>query len=73
MRCDRCGYRMQEEQKDTIFRGPVILFKCMHCGSTIKKYEGSSLLSSILFGSDNGSELMTKRAEPVSFSTVGRQ
>ena len=68
MRCSRCGSRMDVEHKETLFRGPVTVFRCPACGDTLKRFDGGSFLSSIFINEHHGSEMVIKRADPISFS-----
>lgn len=68
MRCSRCGQKMDIEHKDTLFRGPVTIYRCQQCDETLKRFEGGSFLSSIFIHDHNGSEMVFRKADPISFS-----
>jgi ribosomal protein S27E len=59
---------MDVQQKDTLFRGPVTIFTCPDCGDTLKRFDGGNILSSIFIHEHGGSEMMIRRADPISFS-----
>ena len=73
MRCDRCGTRMEESHKDSIFRGLITVYRCPGCSRRLKESEGGSIISSLLRHHYDEGDLDMRRADPVSFSPVGRR
>ncbi|MEA3558664.1 MAG: hypothetical protein U9R75_05355 [Candidatus Thermoplasmatota archaeon] len=63
MRCKRCGIRMQEDEKSSLFRGHTTIYHCSYCNEEIQLRERSSLLPSFFFHSEGGID--QKRAGPI--------
>ncbi|MGA1820173.1 MAG: hypothetical protein ACMUHU_04095 [Thermoplasmatota archaeon] len=64
MRCERCGHRMIEEQKENVLLGTTIIYQCTRCENQVRERQGDSLFHQ-LFHRDTGSGDDLKRAAPI--------
>ncbi|MGA1872160.1 MAG: hypothetical protein ACMUHY_00680 [Thermoplasmatota archaeon] len=49
MRCSKCHRRMEEEVKESVFRGTTVVHTCPRCDNEVVEHKGGSIFSN-LFG-----------------------
>ena len=65
MRCSKCHCRMDEEIKDTFFRGTLVVNRCKRCENEIVVHKGDSLFSNIIHFKRNAIEVDHRTARSI--------
>jgi hypothetical protein len=67
MRCEKCGSRMDENQRESLFMGTSVVFQCKSCDNQLKEHMGDSLLQHLFHHDRKDNESSLKRADPIKF------
>ena len=65
MRCNRCHSRMEEETKESVFKGTTIINHCKRCDNEVIEHKGGSLFSNLFHFKQNAIEVDHRTARSI--------
>lgn len=65
MRCSKCRSRMDEEVKESVFRGTTVINRCRRCENEVVEHKGNSLFSNIFHFKQNAIEVDHRTARTI--------
>ena len=65
MRCSNCHRRMEQEVKESVFRGTSVIHTCRRCDNEVVEHKGGSFFSNLFSFKQNTIEVDHRTARSI--------